>query len=576
MIKLFFKFLLAVLCCTQLIISCSKDSTEDDVSGIPVISLDQEIPIYTVKVGQTLEIIPTVENAGNNAIYMWKIDGKIISQECSLTYKSDDVGSVYVDFQVINSYGTAEQSLQINVVSLLTPQIVMAVPDKGFSVIVDGELAFEPEVNNAENAEYEWTVNNEPKSKQKDYVFDTSEVGDYSVIFSATNEDGTDRLEFTVRVCSPDEMPFEWMFENTEYNLSLGRTIFIRSYWIKNAFDAVYTWQIDGGEIVQESSDCLFAYTPSAKGKTTVTVTMKNKYGSRTQDFIVNTCAPEGTYRRSVTQTSKAAADHGYFFLPAPSQHINRGATTTYYANQDEVNAAIYNSPGSTEYGGSLGAWGGYLVVGFDHSIENSGGFDLEIEGNAFPGWSEPGIVWVMQDENGDGLPNDTWYELKGSAYGQEGYIRDYAVTYFKGLENRSIAWVDNQGNSGSVDYMHQHSPATMYPRWLDTESYTLVGSRLPMNIYEVSPGYWGTDDFEWGYVDNWSPLDMMTDGDNHDAQFTGNHMRICDAVRYDGQPANLQYIDFVKIQTAVNGKGGWLGEVSTEVGGIRDFNMLK
>lgn len=58
----------------------------------------------------------------------------------------------------------------------------------------------------------------------------------------------------------------------------------------------------------------------------------------------------------------------------------------------------------------SLGGWGGYIVVGFDHSIENSDegyrdGYNFSIQGNQFKGSSEPGIVWVMQDTNGNTLP---------------------------------------------------------------------------------------------------------------------------------------------------------------------------
>ena len=68
----------------------------------------------------------------------------------------------------------------------------------------------------------------------------------------------------------------------------------------------------------------------------------------------------------------------------------------------------------------SLGGFGGYVVVGFDHSIDNKvGEYDFGITGNSFAGSSEPGIVWVMQDENGNGLPDDTWYELKGSETGK-------------------------------------------------------------------------------------------------------------------------------------------------------------
>jgi hypothetical protein len=303
---------------------------------------------------------------------------------------------------------------------------------------------------------------------------------------------------------------------------------------------------------------------------------MKNRYIEQSKTFTVNACPPEGTFRRASGGT--ANANHGYFFLPAPAQHVNRGSASAVkvFNSQEEVNTYFYTNPGLREYGGSIGAWGGTLIVGFDHSVPNSGDYDLEIEGNAFKGWSEPGIVWVMQDENGDGKPNDTWYELKGSEYGKTGYIRDYAVTYFKGANRKPIAWVDNQGKSGTIDYIHEHTPPTLYPRWLNSESFTIVGSRLPDIVQEVRPGYWETISYDWGYVDNWSTVDMLSNSENPNANFAGNHMRISDAVTYDGKPANLQYIDFVKVQTGVNGKAGWLGEVSTEVGGIRDFNIVR
>ena len=70
----------------------------------------------------------------------------------------------------------------------------------------------------------------------------------------------------------------------------------------------------------------------------------------------------------------------------------------------------------------SLGGWGGYITFGFDHPVENKDGYDLQILGNAFYmsgsteyGSSEPGIVLVSRDENGNGLPDDKWFELKGS-----------------------------------------------------------------------------------------------------------------------------------------------------------------
>ncbi len=167
----------------------------------------------------------------------------------------------------------------------------------------------------------------------------------------------------------------------------------------------------------------------------------------------------------------------------------------------------------------SLGGFGGYIVVGFDHSIDASGGYDLAIVGNSFEGSSEPGIVWVMQDENGDGLPNDTWYELKGSETGKAETLQDYAVTYYRprgaGMETR---WTDNRGGSGSIDYLKQfHDQGYYYPAWVEAESYTLRGTCLKARNYDQSGNgsYWVNAAYEWGYADNFSPIDRLTDDPN-------------------------------------------------------------
>ena len=57
----------------------------------------------------------------------------------------------------------------------------------------------------------------------------------------------------------------------------------------------------------------------------------------------------------------------------------------------------------------SLGGYGGYVIVGFDHPVVNMHTYDFEIQGNAFVsereshgGSSEPGIVMVGVDTDGD------------------------------------------------------------------------------------------------------------------------------------------------------------------------------
>ena len=51
------------------------------------------------------------------------------------------------------------------------------------------------------------------------------------------------------------------------------------------------------------------------------------------------------------------------------------------------------------------------------------------------------------------------------------------------------------------------------------------------------------------------------------------NRFKISDAVMLDGAPANLQHIDFIKVQTALNVKVSMLGEASTEVFQFTDLS---
>ena len=201
------------------------------------------------------------------------------------------------------------------------------------------------------------------------------------------------------------------------------------------------------------------------------------------------------------------------------------------------------------------------------------------IKNTIYSNYSEPGIVWVAQDENGDGLPNDTWYELKGSEYGMDCTVQDYAVTYYRPeAPGQPVVWTDNRGGSGSVDYLvAYHKQDYYYPLWVEADRYTLRGTRLEARNYDQSGRgtYWINPDYEWGYADNYSVIDLLPE------VATGitkgcNHFKISDAVTYDGQPAKLQYIDFVKVQTGLNAKSGWLGELSTEVCSVIDYNLAQ
>ena len=260
-------------------------------------------------------------------------------------------------------------------------------------------------------------------------------------------------------------------------------------------------------------------------------------------------------------------------YRPAPGQFINEGfdCQTMEEANayaEERFNKKLYVS---------LGSFGGYITVKMPKEIKNRKGYDFGIIGNPFSGSSEPGIVWVMQDTNGNTLPDDEWYELKGSEYGKEETVQDYAVTYYRPTySGADVQWKDNQGVKGKIDYLKQyHDQPSYYPAWIGTDSYTLYGPCLKSRTYDQSGNgsYWVNGEYDWGYADNFGN-DRLSEDDNAAAGAMKVYFKISNAVDKNGQPADLKYIDFIRVQTGVNAKAGWLGENSTEVFGFTDENI--
>ena len=527
----------------------------------PVILLEQQV--YETVVGETVTVTPEYENCGEGTAWLWTCDGETLSVEESLTFTRDEAGEYYIMLTVSNSAGEDKAELRIDVYEMMPPEISLPGAVRGFSVLQDSLLVLAPEISSALPVTYSWTVDGETVSTDSVYTFPTGETGTFEAGLCVKNRDGRDEIEFTVEVMSPGEA-FSWTFDRTEYGISSGRSLLLRPQDIEYPFDAVYTWSVDGTEVQSgESSEYVFDLT--AEGSYTVNVTMRNSYTAASQDLTVTVLPAEGTYFRAADASSSASISKVYEYTPAPGQFINDGVTLT---TQEEACSYAFERLSQGQFV-SLGAFGGYLIAGFDHSVESStdGGFDLQITGNAHSSSSEPGIIWVSQDENGNGLPDDTWYELRGSEYGKPETWQDYAVTYYRPSSNgTSIEWTDNRGSSGTVDYIPAyHSQETYFPLWITADSYTLRGTRLEDRLVDENGNgsLWIGHPFDWGYADNWSGTDPDID-----------KFRISDAVRWDGEPADLTYIDFVKIQCGVQAKGGWTGEQSTELTLIRDLHI--
>lgn len=259
-----------------------------------------------------------------------------------------------------------------------------------------------------------------------------------------------------------------------------------------------------------------------------------------------------------------------YEYRPAPGQFINSDFPT--YIDGDNVES-ILRRVDSTLCGKPngmrmicLGAWGGYVVFGFDHPVVNVlDQADLKIYGNAFYrngenpegytlGSSEPGVVYVSRDENGNGLPDDTWYEIAGSAHAEAD--RHYERTYRR-VGRAPVPWTDNMGQSGVIARNQWHTQASYYPLWLTDETLTFTGTLLPDNLYEENTAYM----YDYGYVDN------------RPNEEEGSNIRLDWAIDAEGNPVWLSQIDFVKVQTAVAWQGSLTGEASTEVCGAEDLH---
>lgn len=263
-------------------------------------------------------------------------------------------------------------------------------------------------------------------------------------------------------------------------------------------------------------------------------------------------------------------------YRPAPGQFINEKNTGTPEAAETLI--------GGTSSLLSLGSFGGYVVAAFDHALKNGEGADIGIYGNPNTGagteWSEPGIVSVMQDKNGNGLADDgEWYELAGSEHAKPGTLKDYRITYYNPKNKTDdILWKDSQGRQGKVLRNAFHSQE-YYPLWFtDQDSVSFTGTLLPAALR--SDGVSTNPPFAWGYADSGSE-DFLKSRSELGRGY--NTFDISWAVDKNGKKIDLESIDFVRVMTAQNSNGSTgnetdggrqVGEISTEVSGIVDLQL--
>ena len=575
--------------------ACNKDEVIlDDRDHAPVITLDSESGVYTVKTGRELTIAPTVEYA-EGATYSWIVDGKLAGSEPTYTAVFTELGEVYITFRVETAAGKAEAELRVDVLELTPPVISLALPAEGLKVLPGVEYTFAPDIQHSdvEGFKIEWVREGKIVSTENTYTFNEKELGVYTVTINASNIDGTTTKDVSVEVV--ETMPYVVKFPTPSYLQTstdrytfADRPVFLRP--LLEYFDNPrFEWSVDG-QVMEGEVERMFKFTPSAPGEYTVSCTVSEDTPTEKISRNIDKGKTAVTATVKVVCVDKKEQDgfrasgssklwnKVYEYTPAPGQFINETSTIggmTGNETSPEAAVAWATQRLKDKLHVSLGSFGGYIIVGFDHSIPNSGNqYDFCVQGNAFDGSSEPGIVWVMQDINGNGLPDDEWYELKGSEAGKEETIQNFEVTYYRPEGKKmDVQWISSDGRNGWVDYLSAyHTQDYYYPAWISENSYTLTGTCLAArNTQDSQTGYWDNQSYDWGYVDNFGN-DQIEGGSTVDGSGQRNGFKISNAIHADGTEANLQYIDFIKIQCGVLAKSGWLGEVSTEVFSFEDL----
>lgn len=351
--------------------------------------------------------------------------------------------------------------------------------------------------------------------------------------------------------------------------------------------NVTYAWLIDGKEVAQTKS---FTHTFMQAG--TYQLTLKVSQGQTSFEFSYTV----NVGYAALPETPKDASPYITKVLeyrPAPGQFVNTMPQYKEGDTQATMNEKALNAIGNnTRRMITLGGYGGYVTVGFDHTIRNAkDANDFLVLGNAFENSSEPGIIQVAYDVNQNGQPDEEeWFEIAGSAHQAPKHelwyeqakqagnsvetYRDYSITYKKPAKEPTtdeekenyIFWEDNKGHKG-YKVMNQFHPQPYYPQWIEEEQLVFTGTCLPQNGInqgtEQAP-YFVLPSFKYGYADNYP----------NDAEKAA--IDIDWAVDKDGNPANLPGVDFIKIYTGVNQENGRLGENSTEVCGVTDLNLTK
>ncbi|MFD0700585.1 cell surface protein [Myroides pelagicus] len=351
------------------------------------------------------------------------------------------------------------------------------------------------------------------------------------------------------------------------YTVDRSKLVFIKPD-LKHFTNPNLQWKvIEQKNVVKDSlisQDTQLDFVALKDGKYTIAVEAKDNKTTVNQEFDIIVQKESQPYSSKITKVFEYRPSYGQYVNKLPKyEEGDTQETMNQKAEDNLVNDKMI----------TLGGFGGYVIFGFDHTIVNvPGKRDFRVLGNAFPNSSEPGIVMLAYDKNQNGKPDDDeWYEIKGSEYANPKTIHNYEITFYKPSAkldainkgfDEYIKYKNNQGEEGYKAKNSYHNQS-YYPLWINEESITFKGSKLPNNATDIggNGNNWKLPAYEYGYVDN------------HPKYHDESAFDIAWAIDKQGNSVKLPGIDFIKVYNAMDQEAGWFGETSTEVVGAWDLH---
>jgi len=318
-----------------------------------------------------------------------------------------------------------------------------------------------------------------------------------------------------------------------------------------------------------------------------------NFYSANSNDLLRRLYVREGDAVHFYEEELAPFATVVVEYAPAPGQFVN-------VAEFSEPTAALGPPAGggastpNNESIVTLGGFGGYIILAFDHTViddpMNASGMDAIVYGNAYwvegnpqRHWGECATIEISRDENGNGEADDAWFLIPGSHLSTTAALME-------------MTWDDDIDDPAYPPDDPLWLPPGLSDMWT-TDAYALSDAIFSAAVV-VNPGGGGIEGI-FGYAD-YSPTLVLGDLDGDDVVddaamepeefYTrpddprevgmtpgcggGDAFDIAWAVDPEtGKPAELNGFDFIRITTAVDAVSPTFGEKSAEIDAVADVS---